>query len=226
MKPRPVHALVAALALLAGCAGDHNRGARPGGDEGPHLAVPFFPDRRDQWGPASLASVLTFYGHPSTPEELRREIHFPKQPGSVALDVKYAVRARGLNAEMSTGTLDVVKRELDGGRPVIVLFNTGFRWAPIRSYMVVTGYNEWLHGVYAHFGPNKDYFLHYRQFEKDWENAGRWILLVSAPGSAPAKPVMKAQVCEPARVERRARPARDAAVLRCPAPPADAEVIR
>lgn len=225
-----VHAFAGALILLSGCASEHRKGARPSGPEGPRLAVPFFPDRRDQWGPAALAGVLGFWGRPATPEELRREIYFPKQRGSVALDLRDAARAHGLSAEMTTGTLETLKRELDGGRPAIVLVNTGFRLVPVRSFMVVTGYNEWLGGVYAHFGPNKDAFLPYRRFESDWAKAGRWILLASDGKAAPAKPEAKAlisvpvEAAVPVRAVRRPRPrvecvpAAPAEDLRC-APP-------
>lgn len=208
--------------LLAGCAGDHNKGMRPSGEEGPRLAVPFHADRRDQWGPASLAGILNFWGHPATAEGLRREIHFPKQRGSVALDLKNAARARGLAAEMSTGTLESLKKELDAGRPVIVLVNTGFKYAPISSFMVVSGYNDWLGGVYAHFGPNKDYFLKYRQFDSDWKKAGRWILLVDkkkpeakAEAAAPVEPPIVVISCPPPPPPVRGV---KRAPVRCPAP--------
>jgi len=245
MKPRPrslaARCLAGGLFLLSGCAGDHSRDARPGGDEGPQLIVPFFADRRDQWGPAALAGVLGYWRRPASPSDLRREIHFPKQRGSVALDLRNAARAHGLRAEMSTGTLAGLKTELDAGRPVIVLVNTGFRLVPVRSFMVVTGYNEWLGGVYAHFGPNKDAFLAYSRFEEDWKKAGRWILLMSE--ALPAdKPEIKSQTSEtapiapvaaaaPARVEKRPRPraeclpappAADAAAARCAPPVMDA----
>lgn len=189
MNPRPVIALLGVLTLLSGCMGDHKKTARPGGDEGPHLAVPFYADRRDQWGPAALASVLSYWNKPAAPAELRKEVHFPKQPGSLALDLKYAARARGLEAEMYTGgNLRMLKQDLDEGRPVIVLVNIGFGWLPVRSYMVVTGYNEWLRGVYAHFGPNKDFFLSYSQFEEDWKKAGGWFLRVSEKRPQPRTP--------------------------------------
>ncbi len=208
MNPRHRLALFSGLILpLAGCAGDHNKGMRPSGNEGPRLAVPFYPDRRDQWGPASLAGVLTFWGHPVTAEDLRKEIYFPKQPGSVALDLKNAARARGLAAEMSTGTLESLKKELDDGRPVIVQINTGFKYAPIRSFMVVSGYNDWLGGVYAHFGPNKDFFLKYRQFDTDWKKAGRWVLLVSDIKKPEVKAVVPPAVGPPI------------VVISCPPPP-------
>lgn len=201
-----VHALLCGLALLAGCAGDHRKDARPGGKEGPRLVVPFFPDRRDQWGPAALAGVLGYWGRPAEPAALRREIYFPKQRGSVALDLTNAARARGLQAEMSTGSLEVLKRELDAGRPVIVLVNTGYRFLPVRNFMVVTGYNEWLGGVYAHFGPNKDAFLPYSMFEKDWEKAGRWLLLIAETRSPPIKEEKKSETSAPPRIEKRPAP--------------------
>lgn len=193
-------ACLSALTLLPGCTsrrleGDHLRTMRPSGDEGPHLAVPYFSDRRDQWGPAGLAGILTFWGRPATPDELRREVRFPKQPGSVQLDLKDAARRRGLHAEMRRGgSLAWLKAQLDAGRPVLVLLDIGARWAPVRSFTVVTGYNSWLHGVYAHWGPKKDLFIAYRRFDEDWERAGRWFLAVGPaepqgrepPGGAPA----------------------------------------
>jgi hypothetical protein len=185
------------VVLLAGCtskdlAGDHKKTMRPPGDEGPHLAVPYFSDRRDQWGPAALAGVLSFWGHPATPGELRKEVHFPKQPGSVQLDLKYAARSRGLEVEMRHGgSLPRLKQELDHGRPVIVLLDIGAKWAPVRTFVVVTGYDRWLHGVYAHWGPKKDFFIGYRQFDEDWRRAGRWFLSIGpkeAEGEKPAEP--------------------------------------
>jgi hypothetical protein len=194
MKPR-LTALLCGLALLAGCTsprleGDHDRTMRPPGDEGPHLAVPYFPDRRDQWGPASLAGVLSFWGKPTTPDDVRKEVHFPKQPGSVALDLKYAARKRGLEAEMRNGgSLKGLMGELDAGRPMMVLLDIGVRWAPVRAYVTVTGYNTWLHGVYAHWGPKKDFFLSYKQFDGEWKRAGRWFLHVAPQPEPKPEPV-------------------------------------
>jgi hypothetical protein len=202
MRPAPL----AVLALLAACAAPHNTGARAGGKEGPRLSVPFFADRRDQWGPAALAGVLTFWGKPTEPEQLRREIYFPKQRGSTALDLRNAALARGLAAEMSGGSLAVLRQELEAGRPVIVLVNDGVRLWPDEHFMVVTGYNDWLGGVYAHWGPHKDYFIRYRKFEKTWEKTGHWILFVSRPATviSEAQPAVLCPQPNPKRTGRRA----------------------
>lgn len=205
----------AALLLLSGCAAPHDTGPRKGGKEGPQLTVPFFADRRDQWGPAALASVLSFWGRPTEPEELRREIHFPKQRGSTALDLRNAAAARGFSAEMSDGSLAMLRQELDAGRPVLVFVNDGVRIWPDEHFMVVTGYNDWLGGVYAHWGPHKYRFLRYKKFDKTWEKTGRWLLVVSAPPEKPdakpdPKPQASAPLCVPAasrRPGRRAAPA-------------------
>jgi hypothetical protein len=208
------------VAVLSGCTsprleGDHKRTMRPPGDEGPHLAVPYFADRRDQWGPASLAGILSFWGKRVTPDDVRKEVHFPKQPGSVQLDLKYAARKHGLEAQMRNGgSLPWLKQQLDAGRPVLVLLDIGAKWAPVRSFTVVTGYNHWLHGVYAHFGPKKDFFISYKQFDEDWKRAGRWFLLVGpkeeekneppAVAAAPLPP--EPVVCPPA--EEKSKPAK------------------
>jgi len=182
------------LALLAACAAPHDTGPRKGGKEGPQLLVPFFADRRDQWGPAALSSVLSFWGRPTEPEELRREVHFPKQRGSTGLDLRDAALARGFSADMSDGSLAMLRQELDAGRPVIVFVNDGVRIWPDEHFMVVTGYNDLLGGVYAHWGPHKYRFLRYKKFDKTWAKAGRWMLYVSKPAPAEIKP---AAACVP-----------------------------
>lgn len=220
---------VVLLLLFSGCAGDHNKGMRPGGEEGARLSVPFFADRRDQWGPAALASVLTFWGKPAEPDALRREIYFPKQRKSVALDLKNAARARGLAAEMATGgDLKALKAELDAGRPVIVFIDTGFKPVPVRSFMVVSGYDDWLGGVYAHFGPNKDQFLKYARFDSDWARTDRWWLRIAkrdpeavkqASEASAAPPVLPPPAeCRPAAPARGGGKARGSGPPRCPAP--------
>jgi ABC-type bacteriocin/lantibiotic exporter with double-glycine peptidase domain len=186
---------LAALALLAACAAPHDTGPRMAGKEGPQLLVPFYADRRDQWGPAALASVLGFWGKPTEPEELRREIHFPKQRGSTALDLRNAAAKRGLEAEMSGGSLAILRQELDAGRPVLVFVNNGVGIWPDEHFMVVTGYNDWLGGVYAHWGPHPYAFLRYKKFEKTWEKTGRWMLFISQP--AAKAEVAPAAACVP-----------------------------
>lgn len=147
------------------------------------LGVPFFPDKTDQCGPSALASVLAFWGKAAEPKELRREIYLDKLGGALPLDLALAARRRGLAAEMTNGTVDALKDDLDGGRPVIAFVNLGWSFLPIGHFLVVTGYDEEKGGFYAHSGTRKDAFVPYGRFRRQWERAGRWALVVSGKES-------------------------------------------
>lgn len=147
------------------------------------LGVPFYPDKTDQCGPSALASVLAFWGRPAEPAELKREIYLDKLGGSLPLDLALAARRRGLAAEMTSGTLEGLKTQLDGGRPVIAFVNLGWSFLPIGHFLVVTGYDEEKRGFYAHSGTEKDSFVPYGRFRRQWERAGRWALIVAGKES-------------------------------------------
>lgn len=147
------------------------------------LGVPFFPDKTDQCGPSALASVLAFWGRPSEPAELRRELYLAKLGGALPMDLLIAARAHGMAAEMPDGGLERLKRDLDAGRPVIAFVNLGWSFLPIGHFLVVTGYDDERRGVYAHSGLKKDAFLPYGRFLRQWERTGRWSLVVSGKAS-------------------------------------------
>ena len=142
------------------------------------LDVPFFPDRADQCGPSALASVLSFWGAAADPADLKKEVYRPELKGSLNVDLVLAAQAHGMSAEMLSGGLPELRRELDAGHPVIAFLNVGFAFYPIGHYMVVTGYDDALGGVYAHSGARKDSFVPYPRFLKQWERNELWALLI------------------------------------------------
>lgn len=142
------------------------------------LNVPFFPDRTDQCGPSALASVLGYWGKPATPEALRQEIYQAHLNGSLTIDLLLAAESRGLSAEMPDGSLVRVKKELDGGRPVIAFVDVGFSFYPIGHYLVITGYDDLRQCIIAHSGMKRDQRISYRKFDRQWERNKRWALLI------------------------------------------------
>lgn len=140
------------------------------------VVVPFFPDGTDQCGPATLASVLTYWGIPSEPAALKAEMYRPQLGGTLPIDFLLAAEARGLQAEVFSGTLERLKAELDAHHPVIALLNLGWVIFPQGHYVVVTGYNERQQGVYMHSGLARDLLVPYAQFFNNWEKTGRWML--------------------------------------------------
>jgi|GEM_PF-816908 len=141
-----------------------------------HLVVPFFPDDTDQCGPATLASILTYWGIPSDPRILKEELYIRRLQGTLSIDFILAVQSRGLHIEGVGGTLDRVKAEVDADRPVVALLNLGWTIYPRGHYVVVTGYDDQRQGVYLHSGLARDVFVPYPEFLVNWEKTGRWML--------------------------------------------------
>ncbi len=146
-----------------------------------HLVVPFFPDNTDQCGPATLASLLTYWGISSDPRTLKEEIYIRRIRGTLSIDLLLAAQSRGLQAEGMGGTLEQIKTELAADRPVVALLNLGWAIYPQGHYVVVTGYDEQRQGIYVHSGSARDVFVPYALFLAKWEKTGRWMLRIRPP---------------------------------------------
>lgn len=143
-----------------------------------HIVVPFFPDDTDQCGPATLASVLTYWGIPSNPQALKEEIYLPRLRGTLPIDLLLAAQARGLMAGFYSGSLDDVRDELAAGHPLVAFLNLGYPIFPQGHYVVITGFDDQRQGLYVHSGVEQDVFLPYERFLRSWEKTGRWTLLI------------------------------------------------
>lgn len=152
-----------------------------------HIPVPFFPDNTDQCGPATLASILTYWGVPTDPLALKGEIYLPRLRGTLPLDLLLAAQARGLKAEAYQGSLENLKSELEAGHPLVAFLNLGYTFFPQGHYVVVTGYDDRRQGVYVHSSLDRDVFLPYERFVQGWGKTGRWTLLV-LPQSGQGRP--------------------------------------
>lgn len=143
--------------------------------------VPFFADDTDQCGPASLASVLNYWGIPSDPVTLRNEIYLPKLRGSLPIDLPFAAESRNMKVKMYSGSLADMKSELVAGHPLLVFLNLGYGVFAQGHYVVVTGYDDSRQGVYLHSGLERDLFLSYERFLRSWRKTGQWTLLLLPP---------------------------------------------
>ncbi len=126
------------------------------------LKVPFYPDKTDQCGPATLAEVLTFWGKPVQPEQLRKDMYLAKLHGTLPMDLLLTAKERGLKTEMARGTVELLKNELQAGRPVLVMLNAGTTSVPFNHYVVIVGMNEERQGFFAHSAGQANRFIPYR----------------------------------------------------------------
>ena len=139
--------------------------------------VPFFPQEAYQCGPASLASVLNYWGLKIAPEEIAEEIFSRGARGTLNLDMFLYVQRKGLKATQDRGSPESLKQNIDAGRPVIVLVDLGVWVYRQGHYMVVVGYAE--DGVIAHSGREERKFIPWNAFLKSWERTKFWTLLVT-----------------------------------------------
>jgi ABC-type bacteriocin/lantibiotic exporter with double-glycine peptidase domain len=139
--------------------------------------VPFFPQEAYQCGPASLASVLNYWGLPISPEEIAEEIFSKGARGTLNLDMFLYVQRKGLKANQDRGSPESLKRDIDAGRPVIVLVDLGFWVVRQGHYMVVFGYGK--QGVIVHSGREQRKLIPWTSFLKSWEKTKFWMLRIT-----------------------------------------------
>ena len=148
--------------------------------------VPFFPQTRYQCGPAALATVLTHSRVPVAPEELSPHVYLPGRQGSLQIELKSAARLHGRLPYEIEPELEAIVRELDAGRPVLVLQNLAFAWAPHWHYAVVVGYDEHRKQFLLNSGPRERHRQGLRAFQRSWRLADNWGIVVLSPGELAA----------------------------------------
>lgn len=170
---RPWIAIILLLGL-SGCAAPLQHGRSGKGDV--RLSVPFFPQERYRCGPASLAGVLNYWGVETTPEGIAEEIFSASAKGTLDMDMLLYPRRHGLRSTMYAGSLQDLRDRIREGHPLIVLVDMGLSFVQKNHFMVVVGYND--EGVFVHSGKEREGFIPFEDFERIWERAGRWTLLI------------------------------------------------
>lgn len=141
------------------------------------LKVPFFPDKTDQCGPATLAGLLSFWGKPTDPKQLRDEMYVAKLHGTLPMDLVLTAQSHGLKTKMINGDLPSLRSELEAGRPVLAMLNLGFSTVPVDHYVIVTGYDDEKKGLYMHSAGKENQFISNAKFLRQWGKADNWAML-------------------------------------------------
>ena len=138
--------------------------------------VPFVKQEPEKCGPASLASVLTYYGVSIQPDAISEATYDPKLKGSLITDLENYARRMGFNTESGRGDTGTLKKFIDDKKPVITLVDLGL-WILARPhYLVLFGYDE--EGFIVHDGENPSQVWSYSEFHRIWKKTGRAYLLV------------------------------------------------
>jgi tetratricopeptide (TPR) repeat protein len=185
------------------------------------LSVPYHEQEQDHCGPAALAMVLNFGGVPVAPADLAAQAFTPGRKGSLQADMIGAARRNGRVSFPLQGGVGGLLRELDAGRPVIVLQNLGLGWIPVWHYAVAIGFDLARGELILHSGPYREYRRPLALFDRTWARSERWGQVVLAPGELPRDLDEDAVLEAIASFERvapdAAAPAYEAATARFPA---------
>jgi ABC-type bacteriocin/lantibiotic exporter with double-glycine peptidase domain len=141
--------------------------------------VPFYPQRKYQCGPASLAAVLNYWGRNDSPEQIAQAIYLPRLKGSLSLDLWRYARDEGFDAQIQEGTLEKLQGHLAQKQPVIAFLNLGFKFFPIGHFLVVVGLDPEQQAVIAYSGTEKDKRIPYDKFLSDWKKTQYWSLVIT-----------------------------------------------
>jgi len=158
--------LLIALLFLTGCAAPR-----------PSVTVPFIAQKPNYCGPAALAMVANYYGHPVTQDEIASTIYHPEIRGTLTADLAGSAQRLGLWARQYRGTRADLHQKLAAGIPVIVLGKIGNN----DHYFVVLAYRDEL---IVHSDKRANLHLREDDFLRWWNRADRWTLLVCPPERA------------------------------------------
>ena len=138
--------------------------------------VPFIRQDSQFCGPASLASVMTYYGVPENQKTIGAAVYSEKLQGALITDLERYARQKGFETKSGQGTVEELKAEMDRGRPVMVLVDLGFWVVSKPHYLVVIGYDD--EGFTAHDGYTPANRYPYARFSEIWGKMGNAYLLV------------------------------------------------
>lgn len=87
-------------------------------------------------------------------------------------------RKGGISVSELQGDLELIKRDILSGYPLIVFVDLGFWNFKKGHYMLIVGYDDLRGGVIAYSGREKDKFIPYGRFITIWGRGGYWALRV------------------------------------------------
>lgn len=162
-------ALFAAVAL-AGCS---TSGPSPRTD-----ALPLTPQssKRYQCGPSTLASVMAFHGVKIPEETISEAIYSPTARGVLLSDIAWYAREQGFQAEITTGSINDLKRAVEDGHPPIVLLDLGIAGIQRPHFTAITGLTD--DGVLYIGNKRSDEYSSFRFFRRQWNRAGNQYLVI------------------------------------------------
>lgn len=129
--------------------------------------VPFVKQKDKFCGPASMASVMQFYGEDIGQDEIAEEIYIPELNGALISDMENYARDNGYSVESVNGNIEMLKSNLDENNPVILLVDKGKWKVSVPHYYVAYGYNDLNRTVIIHTGYKQNQEISYEKLDQE-----------------------------------------------------------
>jgi len=144
------------------------------------LDVPFIAQKPNYCGPAALAMLANYYGHPVSQDEIASAIYLPDIGGTLTSELSDYARRFDLWVRQYHGTLDDLRQKLDAGVPLLVLGKFGDQ----PHYFLVLGWDKFRQVVTVHSDTRPRYEMRLEDFQRHWDHSSNWTLLVCPPEKA------------------------------------------
>ncbi|HVM62264.1 MAG TPA: PA2778 family cysteine peptidase [Verrucomicrobiae bacterium] len=144
------------------------------------LNVPFVAQKANYCGPAALAMLANYYGHPVTQDEIAGAIYLPDIGGTVTSELGEYARRFHLWVRQYHGSVDDLQEKLAAGVPLLVLG----RFGEHPHYFVVLGWDNFRQVVTVHSDARARFEMRFEDFRRYWDRAGNWTMLVCPPEKA------------------------------------------
>jgi len=131
-------------------------------------------------GAGSLATVLQHYGDSTSMRQW--DATLPKTRGGVmTIDMLIAARHKGYEAEIVTGTPQIITNELTNGRPVILMLQVidspGHKF-DFFHYIVADGIDSERSLIRTQWGDRQERWVSLAKLEKPWSGGGHTAILI------------------------------------------------
>jgi predicted double-glycine peptidase len=149
--------------------------------------VPMLPWGIESCGAGSLSTVLQHYGE--TTSLATWDATLPKTRGGVmTIDMLVAARKKGFDAQLVTGTPDLVEDELRAGRPVILMLQVidspGHHY-DFFHYVVADGLDADRGLIRTQWGDRTGRWTSFARLEKPWSGGGHAAILIRPHSANP-----------------------------------------
>ena len=144
------------------------------------LPVPFIVQKPNYCGPAALAMLAYYYGHPVSQDDIAGAIYLPDIGGTLTSELGGYARRFHLWVRQYHGSLGDLREKLAAGVPLLVLG----RFGEHPHYFVVLGWDSFRQVVTVHSDTRPRFEMRLEDFQRHWDRAGNWTLLVCPPERA------------------------------------------